>query len=408
MLFTNSFGNKQPPEAMGRARTKQKKSARTASASETISSSPPISSLLSKAQDLIVQCDFPLARKFTERVLARQDVTPAEKNQAREMLAVVLLEIGDVDDAKDIFLTLVPPHPEAPSPPPPSAYLYLAQLTDDDPHAALAHYQSAIDLLQTQLKGKSISTGNPSEEDDSEIKGNIVRAYLGMIEIWMDPDIDPAASSTCDSLLSNALQIDPQNLEALQTLASVRLSQEKADEALLALRTFPPSPAATTTTDPRSHVLSLLSALPVQTRIARAKLLLECGAYPDALSLLEGVLAADDANIEGWYLMGWTWWLLAERKNGGDVSATVGLGEDGRELEWQDMARDARDCLETCQTLHTSQGHPDAPLLEHVKELIGTLDALGIEPSPAEGEDGNEEEWEEVSDDDEDEDMEMA
>ncbi|KAF8554428.1 hypothetical protein OG21DRAFT_1508962 [Imleria badia] len=403
---------------MVRARTKQKKSARTASASETTTtSSPPIPSLLSKAQDLIVQCDYPLARKFTERVLAREDATPAEKNQAKEMLAVVLLEIGDVDSAKDIFLTLVPPHTEAPSPPPPSAYLYLAQLTDDDPHVALAHYQSAIDLLQTQLKGKSISTGNTSEEDDTEIKGNIVRAYLGMVEIWMDPEydlcVDPAASTTCDTLLSHALQIDPQNLETLQTLASVCLSQEKPDEALLALRTFPPPPAQDrddgAAPDPRSHALLLLDALPIQTRIARAKLLLECGAHPDALSLLEGVLAADDTNIEGWYLMGWTWWLLAERKKeGDDVDATVELGVDGRELEWQDMARDARDYLETCQTLHASQGHPDVPLLEHVKELVGALDAFGIQPSPVEEEDSNDEEWEEVSDDDEDEDVEMA
>lgn len=175
--------------------------------------------------------------------------------------------------------------------------------------------------------------------------------------------VDSAASNTCDSLLSHALQIDPQNLEALQMLASVRISQEKPDEALLALRTFPPLPAhdddddeAATTADPRSHVRLLLDALPIQTRIARAKLLIECDAYPDALSLLEGVLATDDVNIEGWYLMGWTWWLLAERTKEGDVTAAAaaaadGLGEDGRELEWKDMAGDARDCLETCRTV---------------------------------------------------------
>lgn len=166
--------------------------------------------------------------------------------------------------------------------------------------------------------------------------------------------VDPIASSTCDTILSHALQIDPQNLEALQTLASVRLSQEKPEEALLALRTFPLPPiqdSAEPTADPRSHALLLLNALPIQTRIARAKLLLECGAYPDALALLEGVLATDDGNIEGWYLMGWAWWLLAERKKDGDISATAELGEDGQQLEWQDMARDARDCLETCQTV---------------------------------------------------------
>ncbi|KAG9308401.1 TPR-like protein [Chiua virens] len=399
---------------MGRARTKQKKVARTSSTTATTSSLPPISSLLAKAQDLIVQCDYSLARKFTERVLVREDATTAENNQAKEMLAIVLLETGDVDGAKQIFVTLVPPHPNAPSPPPASAYLYLAQLADDDPYAALAHYQSAIDLLQTQLKGKSPSSNSISEEDDAEIKGNLVRAYLGMVEIWMDPEYDlcvnPAASNTCDSLLSQALKIDPQNLETLQTLASVRLSQEKSEEALLALRTFPPPPTQESTdtpADPQSHALFLLNALPIQTRITRAKLLLECVAYPDALSLLEGVVAADDTNIEGWYLMGWAWWLLAERRKEGDVSAGVGLGEESQQLEWQDMARDARDCLETCQTLHISQEHPDIPLLDHVRELIGTMDALGIQPSPAE-EDENDEEWEEVSDDEEDEDVEMA
>ena len=36
------------------------------------------------------------------------------------------------------------------------------------------------------------------------------------------------------------------------------------------------------------------------------------------------------------------------------------------------------------------------------------LDALGIQSSPVEEADGNDEEWEDVSDDDEDEDIEMA
>lgn len=159
---------------------------------------------------------------------------------------------------------------------------------------------------------------------------------------------DPGASSTCDALLSRALEIDPRNLETLQTLASVRLSQEKSDEAVQALRAFPlPDDPAI---DPQAHIASLLNALPVPTRIARAKLLLECSEYSNALSVLEGVLATDDTNVEGWYLMGWAWWLVAERRKEGDMSAIQGLGGDDCEnLEWQDLARDSRDCLETCR-----------------------------------------------------------
>ena len=93
-----------------------------------------------------------------------------------------------------MFCTLVPPHPNAPFPPPPSAYLYLAQLSDDDQHAALSHYQTAIDILQSQLKGKLVPV-NTTDKDDGdgdgdEVKSNIIRAYLGMVEIWMDPAHD--------------------------------------------------------------------------------------------------------------------------------------------------------------------------------------------------------------------------
>jgi thioredoxin-like negative regulator of GroEL len=42
---------------------------------------------------------------------------------------------------------------------------------------------------------------------------------------------DPGAESNCEELLKSALQVDPENTEALQTLASVRMSQQKPDEA---------------------------------------------------------------------------------------------------------------------------------------------------------------------------------
>jgi cytochrome c-type biogenesis protein CcmH/NrfG len=42
---------------------------------------------------------------------------------------------------------------------------------------------------------------------------------------------DPAAESSCENLLKTALQVDPENTEALQALASVRMSQQRPDEA---------------------------------------------------------------------------------------------------------------------------------------------------------------------------------
>lgn len=86
----------------------------------------------------------------------------------------------------------MPPHPDAPSPPPSSAYLYLAQLSEDDPHAALRHYQSAVDLMTIQLKGKERATdaAGAGNDDDADVRRNIVRALVGMVEIWMDPSYE--------------------------------------------------------------------------------------------------------------------------------------------------------------------------------------------------------------------------
>ena len=42
---------------------------------------------------------------------------------------------------------------------------------------------------------------------------------------------DPEAENTCERLMNLALEIDENNFEALQTLASFRLSQQKPDEA---------------------------------------------------------------------------------------------------------------------------------------------------------------------------------
>ena len=47
--------------------------------------------------------------------------------------------------------------------------------------------------------------------------------------------------------------------------------------------------------------------------------------------------------------------------------------------------------------------------MEHVHELIGKLEALGIQPSPEDADDGGEDDWEDAEDsDDDDEDVEMS
>jgi len=64
-------------------------------------------------------------------------------------------------------------------------------ISDDDPHTALSHYQHAIDILAVQLKGKEPADNSNTRNDDSpELKVNIVRSYVRMVEIWMDLSYD--------------------------------------------------------------------------------------------------------------------------------------------------------------------------------------------------------------------------
>ncbi|KAI0359859.1 TPR-like protein [Trametes cingulata] len=380
---------------MGRTRPKTRKVKPLITENTVEAAVPPsVPALLEKAQELIVQCEYELAGRFARRVLERE---PGNV-EAKEMLGVTQLETGELDAAKETFQSLIPPNPGAPAIPPPSAHLYLAQLSDDDPHLALKHYQAAVDILSAQLKGKerAVDPVGPGD-DEAELKRNIVRALIGMVEIWMDPSydlcFDPAAEKTCEDLLNLALQTDPGNTEALQTLASVRMSQQRPDDAKACLEQAWSQWKDLDLDDPRLP--------PIPSRLALVKLFLELALYTPALLVLQGIMATDDQEVEAWYLEGWCFFLMAEQaqENGGKLD----------ELTWEELARDARDCLETCQMLHVNQEHPDKPLLEHVRELIAKLEALGIQPSP--DKEGSDEEggWEDIEgSDDEDGDVEMS
>lgn len=101
-----------------------------------------------------------------------------------------------IDHFAQTFISLLPPHVAVP---PPSAYLYLAQLSDDEPRLALQHYQSAVDLLSSQLKGKDRALDG-DVDDESDLQSNIVRALIGQVEIWMDPSYDLWCVVACLSL----------------------------------------------------------------------------------------------------------------------------------------------------------------------------------------------------------------
>lgn len=54
-------------------------------------------------------------------------------------------------------------------------------------------------------------------------------------------------------------------------------------------------------------------------------------------------MSSDDQDVEAWYLEGWCFYLMSEqaKESGGTYD----------ELTWEELAKDSRDCLETCQVV---------------------------------------------------------
>jgi Flp pilus assembly protein TadD len=89
---------------MGRTKAKTKKRVLIEVQSpQNSSSAPSLPALYEKAQTLVEQCDYELAAKFLQRILERERTHV----QARELLGVVLLELGDLATAQTVSILSV-------------------------------------------------------------------------------------------------------------------------------------------------------------------------------------------------------------------------------------------------------------------------------------------------------------
>lgn len=80
---------------------------------------------------------------------------------------------------------------------------------------------------------------------------------------------------------------------------------------------------------------------PLPIRLSLVRLFLELSSYTNALTILSGVLSIDDQEVEAWYLEGWCFYLMAEKSRE--------TNEPVEGLSYSELARDAMDCLQTCQ-----------------------------------------------------------
>ena len=73
----------------------------------------------------------------------------------------------------------------------------------------MKHYQAAVDILSGQLKGKERAVDPVNTNDDEETRRSIVRALIGMVEIWMDPSYNLWSVSVAFCASAKALRRCP-------------------------------------------------------------------------------------------------------------------------------------------------------------------------------------------------------
>jgi len=182
-----------------------------------------VDELLMKAEELVETYQPELAQKFYERGL---EVNPNHTGLL-DSYAQFLLDKDEFNMAKQLLEKSIQLSPNENW----IKYMNLGQILNGK--EALQCYNKGIELM-IQYRARLQSGEIPNEESElQDITKEIVSALCSQAELFMtDECYEESAESECEKLINKALEIDPSNAETLQTLANLRLCQQKDDQAL--------------------------------------------------------------------------------------------------------------------------------------------------------------------------------
>ncbi|KAG5980526.1 hypothetical protein E4U55_003941 [Claviceps digitariae] len=275
----------------------------------------------------------------------------------------------------------------------PEKFLFLAQLSEEGGQDSVGWFERGASTLRKQIQNLTdLPSRTPEQQATLEEKQQKLGGVLcAVAEVYMtDLSWEADAEQRCETLITEAMMIAPTSPETWQTVANVRISQVRVDEAKKALQTS----------------LELWQDLPpahpdipaFPTRVGLARLLLETEMEEEALRVLERLVSDDDQSVEAWYLGGWCLYMSGEKQRD---SQTPQNG-DGRQA-WKSTWSTARKWLAQCLKLYAMLEYEDERLGEHAVELFQSINGeLGEMPE------GEEDNWEASGDEEDDDDDEEA
>ncbi|KAI1459382.1 TPR-like protein [Annulohypoxylon moriforme] len=332
-----------------------------------------------------------LAQKALEQAATDSD----DQLLALNFLGQINLELGDFEAARAHFLQAVEIDGDGSKDEAvgggPEKFLCLAQLSEEGGRDSVGWFERGATALKALIAVREErNSGSRRKSEDAEaaivldeLKKKLAMTLCSVAEVYMtDLSWEEDAEQRCEALVTEATLVAPDFAETWQTLANVRISQERVDDAKAAL----------------TRSLELWKDLPPEdpsvpdfpSRVALARLLMEVGMEQEAIEVLERLVGEDDQSVEVWYLGGWGLYVMGEKQKAANAS----------EEDWKALWISSRVWLNQCQHLYALQDYEDERLGEHAKELLSLI-AKELGEAPA-GEEDDDDEWE-----DEDSDAEM-
>ncbi len=245
-----------------------------------------LNDLLARAFNYHHTGDFEMARRFYCRCI---ELEP-DNFDVQVVYGEFLAEVGDVEEAKQIFADVCARGRDAVNP---SVMLSLAQLQSGKD--AVATFEQGIVRLQQLLQA-----GNG---DSGELKSRIASAYCRVAEVYMtDLCFEPNAEQVCEASAKKALEYGgADNIEALYCAASVSLSQCKKNSAKEYIIKAASVLERSAEMD-QEEVNDFDITYDLQLNVA--KTLIEVGEPSKANSILERLLLVNDTDIELLFVTG--------------------------------------------------------------------------------------------------------
>jgi hypothetical protein len=314
------------------------------------------------------------------------------------LLGQIHVELGDVDTARAFFVAAVKEDEDGSLPEDlgggPEKFLWLAQLSDEGGQDSVSWFERGAAALRSQIQTLTEAlesrplTRDAQEAVIAEKRKRLADTLCAVTEVYMtDLSWEEDAEQRCEALITEATMLAPESAETWQTVANVRISQTRTEEAQEALKRSLGLWVDLKPEDP---------AVPsFPSRVSLVRLLIEVDMEEQAREVTERLVAEDDQSVEALYLGGYARYRLGEKLKNQDQPSDADT--------WKASWRSSRKWLTRCLRVFKQEEYEDERLGEHANELLESIKSeLGESAEDEEDEDAwedtDDEEWEGLDD----------